>query len=93
MNERQIVRIAVRLIGLLGILYVVRHWALIYHRTGHIHFDRGNWWKLIVEICLILIGIYMIMGAPLLMRLITDNDSGPEKSDNNQKPSPPPTSQ
>ena len=75
MSERQIIRLVIRIIGLLGILYVVRHWALIYHRFGHIHFDKANIWKLIVEICLILIGLYMVAGAPLLLKLITDNDS------------------
>ena len=74
MNERQIIRVAIRIIGLLGILYVVRHWAILYHKTGHIHFD--HWWKLIAEICLILIGIYMITGAPLLLKLVT-HDSDP----------------
>jgi hypothetical protein len=80
MSERQIVRLVIRTMGLLGILYVVRHWAVIYHRTGTIHMFRGEWWKLIAEICLVLIGLYMIAGAPLLLRLVTDKDS-----DNNSK--------
>ena len=72
MSERQILSLVIRIIGLLGILYVVRHWAVLYHKTGHIHFD--NIWKLIVEICLILIGLYMFTGAPILMRLITNKN-------------------
>ena len=79
MSERKILSLAVRVIGLLGILYVVRHWAIIYHKTGNIHFD--NIWKLIFEICLILIGIYMFTGAPLLMRLIADDDKKDDQDD------------
>jgi hypothetical protein len=61
----------------LGILYVLRHWAVIYHKTGHIHFN--NWWKLIAECCLILIGIYMISGARLLVKFMTkDSENKPK---------------
>ncbi len=76
MSERQIIRVVIRIVGLLGILYVVRHWAFLYHKhNGSIHFEQGEWWKLIAEICLVLIGLYMVAGAPLLLKLIIDNDS------------------
>ena len=75
MSERLIIRVAIRIIGLLGILYVVRHWAIIYHKTGHIHFD--HLWKLIAEICLVLIGFYMVSGAPWLVKLVCHHDSDP----------------
>ena len=82
-----IVRLGIRMAGLVGILYVVRHWALIYHRhNGSIHFERGEWWKLVVEICFILVGLYMISGAPLLLRLVTDKE--PDDADKNSKNQP-----
>lgn len=81
MNERQIVSLAIRIIGLLGMFYVVRHWFFIYHKTGHIHFD--NWWKLIAEICLMFIGLYMVSGARLLVRFMTkDSENKSDKPDN-----------
>jgi hypothetical protein len=82
MNERQIISLAIRIIGLLGILYVVKHWAYIYHKTGGIHFEPGVWgiwWKFIFECCLILIGVYMVSGARLLIKFMTkDSENKPK---------------
>jgi hypothetical protein len=82
MSERKIFRIAIRIIGLLGILRVVNHWAHIYHVTGGIHFDDP--WKLIFEICLVLIGVYMVTGAPLILNFIVSKESE-EKDDKEEK--------
>jgi len=78
MSERVIIRLAIRIIGLLGILYMVRHWAYIYHKTGGIHFEPGVWgiwWKFICEVCLVLIGVYMVCGAQLVVNFICKDDS------------------
>jgi hypothetical protein len=87
MSERKIFRIAIRIIGLLGILRIVNHWAHLYHVTGGIHFDDP--WKLIFEICLMMIGVYMVTGAPLILNLIVPKDS-PEDSDSDTKNNPRP---
>jgi hypothetical protein len=87
MNERMIFRVAVRIIGLMGILRVINHWARLYHVTGGVHFNDP--WKLIFEICLILIGVYMVMGGPLIVRLITPKDSegdAAQDKDTNTRP-------
>jgi len=87
MSERKIFRIAIRIIGLLGILRLVNHWAHLYHVTGGIHFDDP--WKLIFELCLFLVGIYMVTGAPFVLNLIVPKDSE-EDSDRNTKNDPRP---
>jgi hypothetical protein len=80
-------RLIIRFMGIVGILYVVRHWAHIYHKNnGSIHFKRNEWGQLAAEICLIIIGLYMVRGAPLLVRLITGIDSQKEDSDKSPKP-------
>lgn len=66
MKEKDIVGLAFRLIGLLGMLLVFRHWLRLWHATGSVHFDEPL--KLIVELVLIAVGLYLLRGAPLLMR-------------------------
>lgn len=66
MKEKDLVGLAFRLIGLLGMVLVLRHWLRLWHASGSVHFDEPL--KLIVELVLIGAGLYLLRGAPLLMR-------------------------
>ena len=83
MKERFWITVFIRVAGLLGMLRVVHHWARLYHvQNGNVHFDRAHFWTLIFEICLMLVGVYMVRGAPLFVRLIAPKDKD-EKPDSN----------
>ncbi|MFM2295829.1 MAG: hypothetical protein RLZZ350_2242 [Verrucomicrobiota bacterium] len=74
MNEQFWIRIIVRVLGAVGMFYVLWHWLHIYHRTGNVHFAHGSLWKLVVEIGLMLLGVYMLRGAPLFVKFISPKD-------------------
>ena len=82
MNERLWITNIIRFIGITGMFYVVRHWFAFYHKYGHVHFNRTGIWKLVAEICLMFIGVYMLRGAPLLVKFISPKDDD-KKNDPN----------
>ena len=73
MKPKDIVRVAVRIVGLLGIVYVVRHLARLIHKNGSPHLDDPL--LLIGELALILAGFYMLRGAPLIMKFMFPEES------------------
>ena len=73
MKPKAIFELVVRIVGLFGILYVVRYLSRVIHRTGTPHYDHPLF--LIGELGLILIGVYMVFGAPLLMDVLFPKDS------------------
>ena len=80
MKPKDIIGLVFRLVGLLGILYVVRHLYHVWHRTGSPHLYEPL--RLIFELLLIVIGIYMVCGCPLFMRIVYPD----EKSDSPEDP-------
>ncbi|MCX8089837.1 MAG: hypothetical protein N3I86_02730 [Verrucomicrobiae bacterium] len=75
MKEKDIVTLVFRLIGLVGMVLVVRHWLRLWHSGASVHFDEPV--KLIVEVVLIAIGLYLLRGAPLLIRFAFPQESPP----------------
>jgi hypothetical protein len=76
MDQRKIFGLVIRIAGLAGLYYVVNHWFHMYHKTGSVHFSEP--WKLLCEILLIPIGLYMIRGAPLFLNFMCPKDDGDE---------------
>jgi hypothetical protein len=72
MKELQIIRIVVRFLGLVGLMYVCRHWYAYAHKHGTLF--GAHRWELFFEVLLILLGIFMVLGAPLLLNLIVPKD-------------------
>jgi hypothetical protein len=72
MKEIQIVRTFIRFLGLVGLMYVCRHWYAYAHKHGSLLGDHR--WELFFEVLLVLLGIYMTLGAPLLLNLIVPKD-------------------
>lgn len=89
MKPKDIIGLVFRIVGLGGILYVVNHLFRVSHRydpplyDGTPHFNEPL--KLIAELGLILIGIYMVCGAPLFMKFIYPDDPDKDKPDEKPK--------
>ena len=76
MKQKQIVSIVIRVIGLLGLMKICRHWFAYAHRNGTLLGDHR--WDMFFEILLFFLGVYMVMGAPLLLNIIIKDDDGDE---------------
>jgi len=73
MKQRDVFSLIVRFAGIAGMMYVIRHWGHYWHRHHTLWYEHK--WEMIFEIILMLIGIYMAMGIPILIRLISPKDS------------------
>jgi hypothetical protein len=76
-NERAIVSIAIRIVGLVGMMKVIHHWGYQWHR--HHTLFGNHLWELIFELLLMLVGVYMLIGAPLLLQAITPGKDDEKK--------------
>lgn len=72
MKEMQIVRISIRILGLVGLMYVIRHWYAYAHRHGSLLGTHR--WDLLFELLLFLVGVFMVLGTPLLLNIIVPKD-------------------
>ena len=83
MKSKEIIRLAIRLIGLVGLLYTCRHIYVMIHKIGSWHLgwlvqewdrtgraDMGEVRALVFEILLILFGLYLLRGAPLVIKFM-----------------------
>jgi hypothetical protein len=83
MEDRDIFRLVLRLIGLLGLLYECRHIFVMIHRIGswHLgwlikswattgHTDWSEFRAFVFEVCLFIFGWYLVRGAPGLIKLV-----------------------
>jgi hypothetical protein len=83
MKSIEIFRLLLRAVGLIGLLYTCRHIYHMIHKTGSWHmgwlihtWDKTGQWDLgearalVLEILLIIFGIYLLRGAPLLVKFM-----------------------
>lgn len=83
MKSIDIFRLLLRFIGLVGLLYTCRHMFQMIHKTGSWHmgwlihsWDKTGRWDLaearalVLETLLIILGIYLLRGAPLLIKFM-----------------------
>jgi hypothetical protein len=76
-KEMQIVRIVVRVLGLVGLMYICRHWYHYGHKHSLLYGEhRGEFF---FEIGLAIFGIYMAIGAPGLIQLFVPKNDEDEK--------------
>ena len=73
MKSLDIFGLMVRAASLLGILYVVRHLARVWHKTGSPHLDHP--WILITELGLIVVGLLLILFATSIAKVLCGSDS------------------
>ena len=76
MKPKSIYSLVIRLAGIGGMMYVIRHWAYYWHRHHTLWYQHR--WEMIFEVVLFLVGIYMAIGVPILIDLIApeDDDKG-----------------
>lgn len=72
MKSNDVFTLAVRLVGLLGMFYVIRHLAVVWHKTGTPHLDDPL--VLFMELGLMGVGLCMIIFAPTISRLLSRDD-------------------
>jgi hypothetical protein len=77
MKEIQIVRTCMRVLGLVGLMYICRHWYHLGHRQNLLYSNHR--WEFFFEIGLALLGLYMVIGAPGLMQLIVPKNDRDDK--------------
>jgi hypothetical protein len=77
MKPKEIIGLTFRFVGLMGILYVINHLNLCWHRSGSLFVWRKtdtlyehSLWHFIFELGLIAVGFYMVFGCPLFMKLL-----------------------
>jgi len=80
MKNRDIVALIIRIAGVVGIMYVVRHWGHFWHRHGTLFGDHI--FELIFEVFLVIVGIGMMLAHPLIMRLLFSSND--DKNDQNK---------
>src|SRR5258706_5353230 len=98
MKPKEIFGVVLRFIGLVGLLYTCRHIYIMIHKTGtwHLGWLLSNWdtsgkdhWgelrAFVLEIVLILFGIYLLQGAPKLMKFMYPEEKK-DTSDQGTKP-------
>jgi hypothetical protein len=73
MKPKAIYSLIVRLVGLLGMWYIIRHWAYYWHRHHTLWYSHR--WEMIFEAVLMLFGLYMAIGLPILFDFIAPKDS------------------
>ena len=77
MKSADLTTLIIRVVGLYGILYVVRHLFKVYHKTGSMHWD--NKVVLLFELCLMVIGLIIVLFADPITRALTGRDSDDDK--------------
>ncbi len=92
MKSKEIFGLILRFVGLIGLLYVCRHVFILLHKTGSWHmgwlfhkWDLGELRQLLLEIVLVAFGVYMLQGAPLLMKFMYPEEKK-DASDPNANP-------
>jgi len=71
MNPKELFALIVRGIGLLGVIYLIRHIIKI---TADVGVD--DWLLLIVRLVSVFVGLYMVRGAPLLVKFAYPEKAG-----------------
>ena len=78
MNSKHFLTLAVRVAGLVGMMYLIRHWGAYWHRHNEL-FGKHRW-EMIFEVILFVIGIFMAIGFPPLMRFFVPKDEDDKDS-------------
>jgi hypothetical protein len=95
MEIKDFFRLLLRLIGLIGLLYLCRHVYYMIHKIGSWHLgwlvhgwatsgqtDMHELRAFVCEVLLFMFGWYLVRGCPLLMKLIFP-EGNEDKSDKN----------
>ena len=62
MNSKEMFALFLRMVGVLGIIFIVRH------SVGPVFMDTASTFGIIKWVIGVLVGLYMIRGAPLLVK-------------------------
>jgi hypothetical protein len=89
METKDVFRLLLRFIGLIGLLYLCRHVYVMIHKTGswHLGWLIESWAKhgetdmhelraFVCEVLLFLFGWYLVRGCPLLLKIMFPEENG-----------------
>lgn len=71
-NQKDLFALVVRIAGIVGMMKVINHWSRFWHQNHYLW--GSHLWQFVFEVILFLIGIFMVLGAPIIIRLLMSND-------------------